>query len=209
MNIRKFMLRSAVAFSAFALGYAAFAEYRFVRSFLESGRLEQTVVPRAEMDAISLTNAELYTPPMEEVQTEVVSSGQTTENTYDFDASGTYSLADFEKPAKGFEDFEYLEIVAMIYETDTTPATPIPPRGGIRAKRMYKFKNVAISPTDIAFETETVRGINYKFVGSFPRGPFGESCAVTAADITGQLTKLKNGKRVATKKAEFLLDCGC
>lgn len=118
-----------------------------------------------------------------------------------FDPSGAYSL-DPESTPKAFADFEYFEVEAReyYYENDRWVSRAIVPHGLVQArKKTLKLERIGFAEKELAFQTETVDGISYRFVGKFDdRGP----------NLVGKLIKIKHGKWAAEMNAEFYIN-GC
>ncbi len=97
-----------------------------------------------------------------------------------------------------FDDFDHLSI-----EIQNESGMPIPPRGAVYARHVYVLKSVSISPNFVRFETETVSGVHYDFIGEL-------NCVdVMEGDenvhpIDGTFRKWENGKVTETKAVHFL-----
>lgn len=128
-----------------------------------------------------------------------------------FDPTGSYSL-DNEKVPKAFADINFIEITTREYKVENGKYSNIPvvPSGSIFTTRSIKFKKIAVSNREIAFETEIDKGISYKFVGQFSSLSEVVACEACEypADLQGRLTKIRNGKVVAELSANFYMD-GC
>ena len=124
------------------------------------------------------------------------------------DHTSDYYLAD-ETPPKAFKKFEFISLETANYNVPYDSlhyGEAIIPRGYVSVEsRNYKFKYIAVGSTELAFETETKRGIRYKFTGKFP-SKSQYSCNLEKeypADLTGRLTKVKDGKVIARISASF------
>jgi len=129
----------------------------------------------------------------------------------DFDPTGSY-LLDVEKVPKAFSDIRFIDITTREYKGENGKYSNIPvvPSGSVFTSRSIEFKKIAVSDREIAFETEVVDGISYKFVGQFSSSSEVITCEACEypADLQGRLTKLRNGKVVAELSANFYID-GC
>jgi hypothetical protein len=129
----------------------------------------------------------------------------------DFDPSGPYVL-DPEKVPAAFADIEWIDIVTHRYVEDdeTYINQPIIPNGSLEAKKEFTFTKIAVGNREIAFETASVGGISYQFVGNFPISTEAIKCEECEypADLKGKLKKLKNGKVIAELDAKFYVG-GC
>jgi hypothetical protein len=130
----------------------------------------------------------------------------------DLDPDGPYSL-DIEKVPKAFNDIQYLYVTTRDYADENGNYTnrPVVPFGSIQTnKHDFSFEKIAIGNREISFETESVDGISYQFVGQFPNSSeavYCETCEYPP-DLTGTLTKRKNGKVLAEMNAKFYIS-GC
>lgn len=129
----------------------------------------------------------------------------------DFNPDGSYSL-DIEKVPKAFSDVEFLHIMTREYEDVERNYTnrPVVPFGSLDAKKVFRFEKIAIGNREISFETESVDGISYQFVGHFPISAEVINCegCEYPPDLTGILKKVKNGNVVAKLTAKFYI-AGC
>ena len=129
----------------------------------------------------------------------------------DFDPSGPYVL-DPEKVPAAFADIEWLDIVTHRYlkDNETYINQPIIPSGSLEAKKEFTLTKIALRNREIAFETASVGGISYQFVGNFPVTTESIDCegCEYPADLTGRLKKLRNGKVIAELDAKFYIS-GC
>ena len=179
MNAGKYIFRFVVAMTAFFIGYSAYAGVRYVLSYFEPAKLKcnASVVPLA----VPLTDT---TEPEIEIE---------------YTLSGDYYLFD-EALNKGFPDLDLINI-----ETEDEDGYTIPPRGLVRTKRDHKFISVSITDDLVSFETETVRGISYRFNGKF-EPPIDDYDLGPV--LRGSLIKLEKGKVVATLNSTFY-PAGC
>ena len=129
----------------------------------------------------------------------------------DFDPSGPYVL-DPEKVPAAFADIEWLDIVTHRYLKDNEIYInqPIIPSGSLEAKKEFTLTKIALRNREIAFETASVGGISYQFVGNFPVLTESIDCegCEYPANLTGRLKKLRNGKLIAEMDAKFYIS-GC
>lgn len=134
------------------------------------------------------------------------------DTTNDFDPSGSYSL-DTEDVPKHFADIEFLEIETREYveRSGTYFNRPIVPRGMLKTTKSLAFTRISVGDREISFETESIHGISYQFIGQFPETSEMIDCFETCeypADMKGKLKKMENGKVVAELSAEFYIH-GC
>ncbi len=138
-----------------------------------------------------------------------------TEEDNEFDPHNSYYMIG--DPPKGFEDCKNLAIATKEFVTDSdgsfVEAYPIPPRGSVfedYEKPAFKFTGISIYNGRIAFATESSNKISYRFTGNFILGEELESDGiVNLAYLTGKLTKLKNGKKLAEKEVKYAIDEKC
>lgn len=130
-----------------------------------------------------------------------------------FDPIGDYALDTATLP-KAFADLEYLTLeVSEYYEQDGEYLSrPIVPRGAIHGKKEFKFSRIAIGGRELTFQTRTVGGISYRFVGRFPvpeEAGGDEEEVEGSPSLVGKLIKIRNGKWEAAMEAKFYLYHGC
>jgi hypothetical protein len=208
MKIKIYLFRLAVAFTAFVFGIGFFNVGQYFQSvFSTKEQKVETVVPvkieeiTYPPDVIEHANAPVFE------QTDAADSEENIE--HEFDATGDY-LINGDLP-KGFEDFGELSITTNDYENvseeNDYKGNPIPPEGFVFVKKKYKFARINIASKQIAFQTETKKGISYKFIGEFidDHDYSGEE---GYADLEGHLTKMRNGKKIAESKVK-LVASGC
>ena len=147
----------------------------------------------------------------------VVSSPDEDEAQHDaeifFDPSGGYYTESVKLPAK-FENLSNLEVVSRDWDNDRDEfpnGVPIAPHGSLSAGRTFKFKKIAIFNREIAFTTEIVGGISYRFSGTYPNPDFCETSETEdLPDLKGKLIMIKDGKWFGETEVKFYADgCGC
>lgn len=206
MNIKKYTFRFAMTVFAFLVGYSANSGYHKIEPYYQTAQVDETA-PGMNVDSFAAGVGEI--PNESSVHLPPFAVADENYDAADFNPTGEYYLAD-ENVQGGFRDFDYLEIQTHAYNDAADPDdswTPIPPKGSIHAKRSYKFKSVMVSPTFVAFETEAVRGISYRFAGKFSQ-TYQTMEEGGMANFRGRLTKLKYGKIVAAMDAAFYIG-GC
>ncbi len=150
-------------------------------------------------------------PPLPEPAPEIEPvNASDTENVNEFYAAGSFYL-DGEKLPKEFRDFEGLEIQTHDMEQMRDAenwGVPIPPKGWVLAKKQFNFARIAINAKIIAFQTETVGGVSYRFTGEYHHVDYCETDGTTP-DLVGRLIKIRDGRWAAEMKAGFYASCGC
>lgn len=201
MNIFQLSISTIVFASTLLLGTSAVIASRFVMTTMSSltkpsAITESVVVQAAEPEkVVEFQNLRNDPQPAPE----------------DFDPSGPYSL-DTEKVPAAFADIEWLDIVTHRYLEDgeTYVSRPIIPTGSLQTKKSFEFAKIAVGNREISFETTTVDGVRYEFVGNFPVSTEYIACegCEYPPDLSGKLKKMKNGKIVAEMDAKFYYN-GC
>jgi hypothetical protein len=201
MTIFHFGFR-AVAFGlALLLGTTVVAASRFVFNAIASGLRPVTVSKQAvfAVEPKSVALLDEFSYPGKEVSEP------------DFDPTGDYSLNIESVPAE-FADIEFLSITTREYTEENGKYTnrPVVPSGSFRANKEFTFRRIATGNREISFETESVDGISYQFVGHFPISAEVIDCegCEYPSDLTGTLKKVKSGKVVAELNATFYV-AGC
>jgi hypothetical protein len=115
---------------------------------------------------------------------------------------------------KGFKDFKSLTIQTKDYEQvseeNDYEGEPIPPKGYIfgNKNREFNFVRVSISPKQLSFETEAIKGVSYKFTGKYVdeeikvKKDYGYEYT-ELVEIKGTLIKMRDGKKIAEIEAKF------
>lgn len=205
MKIRKYVLAAAIAILTFALGVSAYTTVRIAASLLSSLVWKEEVVVQPVVDLDQAPKIEIEAPEsivvgLEEANAEIPYG----EPGHVFDGSGEYWMIDELKP-EGFQDIESLEIIMRDYDVNWDEhqyGLPIPPKGSLKTKKTFKFKRIAIGGKEIAFQTEEVDGISYKFTGRFLDEEHLQGDEMPS-DLAGRLIKFKNGIWVASIHAKF------
>lgn len=111
---------------------------------------------------------------------------------------------------KAFKDIEVLEIEANDWsdygENNNYKPKPILAKGLLHTKTEFKFTKISINNRLISFETTSVKGIKYTFVGEYPKNA--ENSEDDGVDLKGVLRKFKDGKEIAKSKMGFYVS-GC
>ncbi len=202
MKVKTYLFRFAVAFTAFIFGI----------SFLYVGQYFQSVFSTEEQRLAKIVKIENITFPQpitEQLHTPVIEespapdSEENTEN--EFDASGDYFNISHTK-RKGLKELWEITIITsddVISEENDYKGNPIAPEGFVftRARKEFKFTRINIGNKQITFQTETKKGISYKFVGKFlDEEKYDKE---DFADIEGHLVTVQNGKRIAEVKVRL------
>ena len=166
----------------------------------------------AVMEPASVTaRQDSITGPLTNKVLEEIVAHSEQERVDEFDPTGSYSLGN-EKVPKAFADVKFVEIATREYKAENGKYSNIPvvPSGSIFTTGSIRFKRIAVSNREIAFETEIDDGISYIFVGQFSGASEVISCEACEypADLQGRLIKMKNGQVVAELSAKFYMD-GC
>lgn len=215
MNLRFFAYRLAAALTAFALGVGIFNAGQYLQSFFQTTETATTV----ERETLSVPARPAPTVVFEISEPRgygyavVEAPAATEEKEPAFNPDGDYYIVGI--LPKGFKDFNDLSVTTRDYENaseeNNYEGAPIPPEGFIYAGKKFEFKRININGKQISFETETIKGISYKFVGEFIvdveevikyRDANGNKIAESAM-LKGRLTKMRDGKKTAEIKAHF------
>ncbi|CAN5287935.1 hypothetical protein BH20ACI1_BH20ACI1_18500 [soil metagenome] len=207
MKAKTYLFRFAVAFTAFVCGVGFFGVGRY---FQKTFAAKEQKVELAAPAPIIVEQAE--TPVIE--KTDVADDSE--ENAkYEFEVGGFYSIIG-ELP-KGFEDFEEISVTIMDYENASEETDyegiSIPPKGYLlQAEKEFNFTRISLTNKLMAFETQTVKGISYKFSGKFlEKAPFWNFDSETPV-LEGHLVKFKKGKKAAESNVRLQWyggGCGC
>ena len=189
------------ALTAFGLSVGLFdiGRYLTANSAPEVKQVEE--VKTVTIDELRSSQTDLE-PKIEE-PAPVVESEETTKP--EFYADGYYYIIG--DAPKGFKDFDSLTIET----TDYNLATPendykyinIPPKGYVFTTKEFNFKRISVSEKRISFETETIKGISYKFVGEFTEEEVELGEYTEYALIKGTLTKMRDGKKITAAEVKL------
>lgn len=200
MKIKIYLFRLAIAFTAFVCGISFYSLGQHFQSapVTEEQKAESVGFAKIEEityppDVIEQANA----PVLE--QTDVAAASE--EDTgCEYDGYGYYYVVG-DLPG-GFKDFYGVTLITRDFKTkleDCPLGIPIPPEGSLHTERKYKFTQINMGNKQIAFETETIKGTSYKFIG---KGKF-------MGAFEGRLIKMHNGKKIAESHVGFELNEKC
>lgn len=210
MKLNKLTFGVLTAVVTFTLSITAYACFQTAFSYVYSSAAKKDMADQffAEFKPVQAEPLPVKTYVTEIPDKENTESAEAPEQ--EFDAAGGFYLGKESLP-KAFRDIDHLEIITHDYEKikeDGSPGVPIPPKGWIQTKTAFNFSRIAISGREIAFQTETVNGVSYRFTGQYPKWEYCETDGQTFA-LAGQLIMIKNGKWAAEIKANFIEECGC
>jgi hypothetical protein len=208
MKIKVYVLRLTVGLFAFGLAIGLLNVGRYLKSVWQT-KPEQIAALRLSVEKETanvktlIQNAEIELSKAEETSNS---------EPYGFDAFGDYFIPG-DAPT-GFKDFGIISIETRDYEnyTDEFPnGVPIPPTGYVNAGRKFNFKRINIANRQIAFETESSKGISYKFVGKFLDEITYDDITDSNLILKGRLTKMQKGKKSVGAEVNLAIDntCGC
>lgn len=215
MKIKIYLLWMAVAVLTFVFGISVFSVGRYIQSFFSAKVQTTELAEPAKVEEINV-DAIIFPPrKIEQTETSITPMMEKTvdsekETEYEFDAEGNYYIIG-DLP-KGFKDFDALSITTNSYENGYNDTT-IPPEGSIFIKKEFKFVRINIGNKQIAFVTETKKGISYEFIGEFIEEKikhttnYGYEITENAV-LKGRLKKMREGKKVAESEVHFALG-GC
>ena len=199
MKVKTYLFRFAVAFTAFIFGISFLYVGQYFQSVFSTDKHRLTKIVKAKNITFPQPIVEqLHTPVIEE--SPAPDSEENTEN--EFDASGDYfNISDTKR--KGLKELWEITIKTsddVISEENDYKGNPIAPEGFVftRARKEFKFTRINIGNKQITFQTETKKGINYKFVGKFLDEE--KSNKLDFADIEGRLITMQNGKKITEVK---------
>ncbi len=202
MRVRTHLFRFAVAFAAFISGFGFFCIGQYTKSAF----------------SVKDQKTEILSAPVivEQSEIPVVRQAKDADDSdeeakYENSIDGYYGIAG--EKSEMFEGFGWIEITTMNYENaseEDYEGTPIPPEGNIWIDGEFKFTKLSINNRFMAFETETIKGISYKFSGKYiEKAPFWKLDEQKSV-LEGQLIKMKKGKKIAEKNISFFwYEDGC
>lgn len=214
MKIKIYLLRVAAAVAAFVFGISIFGVGQYFQSVFQTKEQKTELVMPVKVEPVRIE--ELIYPPRNievaktPVSEQTVADTESEEKTFcQFDAGGNYSIIG-DLP-KGFEDFDTLSIVTRDYETEPedVDGIPIPPNGYVFTSKEFKFTRINIAGKQITFETQTKKGISYRFAGKFVDEPKATDEETDYPELVGRLIKMRDGKKIAESKVSFGVMCSC
>ncbi len=204
MKAKIYLFRFAVAFTAFVCGIGFFGVGKYFQTAFAAK--EQKVELAAP---VPIVVEQAATPIFEKAE----AADDSEENAEgEFDIDGFYGIIG-EMP-KGFEDFVEMGITTLRYENaseeNSYEEIPIPPEGYIWTDKKYKFAKISVNNKYMAFETQTIKGISYKFSGKFiEKAPFWKLYEQKPV-LEGHFIKLSKGKKIAETDVRFIwYEGGC
>ncbi|MGD9563601.1 MAG: hypothetical protein AB7F88_01820 [Pyrinomonadaceae bacterium] len=213
MNLKRILLSTPMFFAALAAGLAGAASLMALAGTAGEPKPEKlAAVTTAQSPLPILSPAAVATPlPLADGDPANSNGEDVRSEPMEIDWGGYYNFGDAESLPKAFRDLRYVEI--ELYDLEKmddvgNPGAPIPPKGYLRAEREFKFKRIAIAGKQIAFQTETIKGVSYRFTGKQLALDYCETDGDTP-DVAGELIKIVNGKWAASIKAELYEECGC
>lgn len=207
MNIFRMGFYCFVLAVTFVIGLTSSATARYLFSFLPVQAITQDAPVQSfpTVEAPAEGQAMITDLPDETEQVKNTSFDE-------FNPSGYY-YPDLEALPKGFSDFDsfYLETSEVVDEDGEYVDRPIVPKGSISAAREFTFTRVAVGTSEFSFQTETIKGVSYRFTGHFLHSLSGDYCETDEdqPDLEGKLIKIRNGKWAAEMNAQFYISCGC
>ena len=217
MKYQKYMLSAVAALAAFGVGFGLI---ELVRALLpaEPAKIEQPS-PVRQLTVADVTfptpasaKPEIAAPAPPEIAPAAEPAPEPDETAQTpFNPTDAYYAVD--KLPKGFRDFEELSLATVDYSTaneknDYRP-TPIPPKGTLLMKKNFAFKTVAVSPEFLSFETETVKGVKYRFAGRFVNEEVESEEYSETVVIKGRLMKYRDGRKVGETELRLAVLHGC
>lgn len=213
MELRIYLFRLFVAVAAFVFGisFLGIAQYASPPAFHTKAQETANFQPVIKLEPVPV-------PPIAQESPVVVTTAvkqtdtaaESEQNTpWEFDGEGEYYMVD--ALPKGFKDFVEISISTRNYETESEDfpyGMPIPPEGYVQTTGKYKIIRINIANKEVALETETKKGISYKFVGKLLEGKYDKVLDETVW-MEGRLTKMQGGKKIAESKVRFALDQSC
>ena len=190
MRLKVYFLRIALATVTFVFGVGLFSAGQYLKSFFET-KPPEAAVAVDKQEVVQVVPVTDKTAQTEEIPEE------------DYGNGGIYEVID-DLPDE-FADFSSIEIIDRDFETvgkEYPYGKPIPPEGFLETKQTYKLRRISVSRQKLSFETETKKGISYKFAGEFTDDH------ETSAILKGRLTKMRDGKKIADGDFRFVAG-GC
>ncbi len=200
MKITRSILAAAAFLFTFLVGTGSYAAVTATASLLAPLTEQKSDLPAIELSAAPAS--------VVETEPEMVVIEQTPLPD-EFYAGGVFVHYEESLPT-GFSDLNYLEIITHNFEkTDENgdAGAPIPPNGHLMTGKEFNFKRISISRKHVAFQTETVDGVSYRFVGKYLLSDYEGQSYVE--HLSGEIIKIVDGKWVAAADITLYPEGGC
>lgn len=221
MKLGFFVYRLAAVLTAFMLGVGFFTAGQYLQTFFRTAETAAQVQPVAKREPLFVppwtAPSPLFTPKPYVAPEPIADDAKETKP--EFSPDGYYYVIGDLPP--GFKDFKWFELTTRNYQNDAKEnnheGVPIPPEGFFSTNKPFNFVKISISDKWLAFETEAIDGISYKFVGEFPDEPEkisleyddGSGAYTDEAILKGRLVKMRNGKKIIEREVKFGFTIGC
>lgn len=212
MKLRVFVYRLVAALTAFVFGVGIFNAWQYFQTERKTVAAITFLPPIKPEVVFATPAAEPLSPAVADSEEDAKEDAKQEDSYSRFDAEGYYYISDDKLP-KAFRDFDMMHITTRNYENaaeeNDYEDTLIAPEGFLRTKSVYDFTRINISEKQLAFETEKLDGVSYKFSGKFiEKGLFWNLESRTPV-LKGSLIKLLKGKKIAESKVSFMWYGGC
>lgn len=187
MKQRKWLVWLTVGIGTFVFGYGVSNEEGF---FYEKIRRATAVVA--------------FDTKIEPIKTNI---NQQIDEAADKELEQSVAHFRFSNFPSGFKDFQYLSLSVSKYDK-ASGALPLS-EGGLIMKKKYRLERISANSTEFSFETVSINGIKYKFVGNFLRQQRTKANYYENIFFNGILTKFKNNRQKAKAEVGFKFDGGC
>jgi hypothetical protein len=216
MKLRVFVYRFAAILTTFLLGIGFFYAGQYLQSFFQKPETAtvQPVLKQETLSAPPLAAPSPFTPKTYITPDETVAD-DAEQPTPEFSPDGDYYIIG-DLP-KGFKDFDLLTITTYgnASSENGSEGVPFPPEGHVWTKKKFDFDEIDINGKQISFETETKKGVSYKFAGRFideeeiiHKTANGDEYPEYVV-LKGRLVKMRDGKKIAESKVKMGVFLGC
>lgn len=194
MNTKWHALGALIACLAFTAGYANYRGYSYF-SGLTASADPSPASPSADLAIIPAETGnitEILPPSLSHDEIDIQN---------ELDLTGEFTFEPDEN-ATPFKALDYIAIETHSYADQLDngwTSKAVPPRGWVEAEHRFRIKSIMITNRSLTFETDSVRGISYRFTGTMRI----DNQGYFIGGITGEIEKLKNGK--VTSKARGTL----
>jgi hypothetical protein len=216
MSFKRILVFAPVFLLTYSAGFGFFAGTTAVAAYLRTAK-EPVLITQAAVQPVlpsSPVQVAVADPPISQradAETADTAAHETAEREPEqIEWHGVYGF-DSESLPKTFGDLSHVEIALYDFEKtdeDGNSGLPIPPKGFLQAGKEFRFKRIALAGKQIAFQTETLNGVSYRFTGKYLALDYCETDGSTP-DVSGELIKIVNGKWAAAIKAVMYQECGC
>jgi len=206
MKFQKIFLCVAVALTAFGVSCGLFEILRYLTadSAPKAEPVSAVVEKTVSADTMPPEVTVFPPPPAAPTVSETEKKDEDETDYADYPDGEYYIIGEL---PKGFKDFDSLIVQTTDYSLASAEnnykEVQIAPKGYVYAKQKFDFRRIAVSRKRLSFETVTIKGVSYKFVGKFVEETIDMGEYMEHVELEGDLIKMRDGKKIAGFKVKL------